>query len=92
MKKLLPIFLVLSACYFAQATTVNIGIHYNINVTTVMITPLAGHYDIVADGKILYRLKNQGLVQLTLHDNYIETKVLNRILGSFKKVEFVAVG
>jgi len=91
-KKFLSIFLVFSACCFAQATTVNIGILSNIKVTTVIITPLTGNYNVVADGRILYRLKNQGLVQLTLHDNYIETKTLNRVLGSFNKVELVAVG
>ena len=92
MKKFLSIFLVLSACCFAQAFTVNIGIHHNTKVTTVIITPLTGNYDVVADGRILYRLKNQSLVQLTLHDNYIETKILSRVLGSFNKVELVAVG
>lgn len=92
MKIISFIFLFIITCFFVEATTVNIGIFSNIKATTVIITPLTGNYDVVADGRILYTLKNKSLIQLTLHNNYIETKTSGLVLGSFEKVELVALG
>ena len=92
MKKFLFVFLFSTACFFVEAATVNIGIFSNIKATAIVVTPMTGDYDIVADGKILYRLKNQNLVHLTLHDDHVKVKTLNVELGSFDKVALIAIG
>ncbi|MFH1319839.1 MAG: SpoIID/LytB domain-containing protein [Bacteroidota bacterium] len=86
------VLLLTTANCFIKAATIDIGITNNFKVTTLIITPQNGDYDIVAYGNQLIKLKSHDLVQLTIEDSLVRIRNLDRELGSYRNLDFIANG
>ena len=87
MKQLVSLALIsiLASVCFSQH--INISIFNDFHIKTVVITPVAGKYDIIADDSSVFKLETNSIIYLTLIGDSISIRDLDKSFGVFKKIE-----
>ncbi len=87
MKQLVSLALIsiLASVCFSQH--INISIFNDFHIKTVVITPVAGKYDIITDDNSVFKLETNSIIYLTLIGDSISIRDLDKSFGVFKKIE-----
>jgi len=72
-----------------RSSIVEIGLLTKTKPTKIIITPLNGDYSVMAGDSLIYILKNQDLLHISLTGEKLELKTLNGLLGNFPNVRLL---
>ena len=75
-----------------RSSDVEIGLLTRAKPTKVIITPLRGDYSLVSNDSLIYSLKNQDLLHISLKEGQLELTTLNGPLGTFPNVRLIPQG
>jgi stage II sporulation protein D len=68
------------------AQNINIGLFYNYKLTSLLVSPVFGQYELTADETKTIMLNPNSIIYLSLINNKIQIKTTTGIVGSYNKI------
>ncbi len=73
----------------AKSQFININIYHDKPLSDIILTPVTGEYEIYSDSNLTYKLKRNDIIYISLLNDSIEIKNLDKIIGFYKSFKII---
>ena len=91
MKKSIFIILFLITYLGSFSQDINIGLYHKYNLKTVLISPVFGQYNMIADQEVPRLINTNTILYINVVNNLLQVKSPSGIIGNFKKINFKGI-
>ena len=88
MKNKILIILFIIAYLGSFSQDINIGLYHKYNLKTVLISPVFGQYNMLADQEAARVITTNTILYINVVNNLLQVKSSTKIIGNFKKISF----
>ena len=89
MKKIIILLIILTITITVKSQFIDINIYHDKQLNDIILTPVEGEYDIYNDSTLIYKLKRNDIIYISLLGDSIEIKNLRKIIGYYKDFKII---